>query len=76
MKVDPEARSSMWQDLSRGRLTEVDYLNGEFVRLAEKLGMDAPFNRRIVGLVHAAENQGPGSPDLSADALWSALQGT
>jgi 2-dehydropantoate 2-reductase len=74
MKVDPEARSSMWQDLSRGRVTEVDYLNGEIVRLAEQHGRDAPLNRRIVALVHDAERRGPGSPELSADALWSALQ--
>ena len=35
LKIDPEARSSMWADLSKGRLTEVDYLNGEIVRLAQ-----------------------------------------
>jgi len=28
IKVDPEARSSMWDDLSRGRKTEIDALNG------------------------------------------------
>jgi len=66
MKVDPDARSSMWEDLARGRPTEVDFLNGEIVRLG-----DAPLNRRIVELVHAAE--GHGSPALAADALWSAL---
>jgi len=26
MKIDPEARSSMWEDLQRGRRTEIDYL--------------------------------------------------
>ena len=76
MKVDPEARSSMWQDLTRGRATEVDFLNGEFVGLAARHGVDAPFNRRIVELVHAAERNGPGSPNLAADALWAGLTGT
>ena len=73
VKVDPEARSSMWEDLARGRKTEVDYLNGEIVLLAEKSGMKAPLNARIVDLIHAVEVAGKGSPKLSADQLWSAL---
>jgi 2-dehydropantoate 2-reductase len=75
LKVDPEARSSMWEDLQRGRPTEVDHLNGEIVRLAERTGNGAaaPLNARIVELVHAAERAGAGSPRLTADALWSAL---
>ena len=72
MKVDPEARSSMWEDLQRGRPTEVDWLNGEIVDLARKVGVDAPLNARIVALVHEAEG-GTGSPNLGADALWRAL---
>lgn len=74
LQIDPEARSSMWQDLSRGRATEVDYLNGELVRLAERGGTDAPLNRRIVALVHEAEARGAGSPGLAADVLWSRLR--
>ncbi|HEY5928251.1 MAG TPA: 2-dehydropantoate 2-reductase, partial [Kofleriaceae bacterium] len=66
MKVDPDARSSMWEDLARNRPTEIDYLNGEIVRLAEQHGRDAPLNRRMVELVHAAE--GRGSPALAPDA--------
>jgi len=73
MKVDPEARSSMWEDLTRGRPTEVDFLNGEIVRLAAQTGAAAPLNRRIVELVHAAEAAGAGSPALSAPALWDRL---
>ena len=73
LKVDPEARSSMWQDLAHGRKTEVDYLNGEIVKLAEKHGMSAPLNKRVVELVHAIEETGKGTPKLSADALWTAL---
>ena len=75
LKVDPAARSSMWQDLAAGRPTEGDYLNGELVPLAERSGTDAPINRRIVALVHDAERAGAGSPRLSADALWTALTG-
>jgi 2-dehydropantoate 2-reductase len=73
VKVDPDARSSMWEDVSRGRLTEVDYLNGEIVRLAEANATTAPLNARIVSLIHDVEASGKGSPKLSADALWAAL---
>ncbi len=73
VKIDPEARSSMWEDLSKGRLTEVDYLNGEIVRLAESCGAEAPLNRRVVEIVHEVEKEGRGSPKLSADALWRRL---
>ncbi len=58
LAIDPEARSSMWEDLQAGRTTEVDYLNGEIVRLAERSGRTAPVNARLVALVHEAE-RGP-----------------
>ena len=75
VKIDPEARSSMWEDLTRGRPTEVDYLNGEIVRLAESCGAKAPLNARIVDIIHEAEKRAAGSPKLEAGALWSALKG-
>lgn len=58
-KIDSKARSSMADDLQRGRKTEVDALNVEVVRLAEAQGRDAAINRRIVDLIHRAE-QGAG----------------
>ena len=75
MEIDPEARSSMWEDLLRGRATEVDHLNGEIVRLATSCRRKAPLNERIVELVHRAERDGRGSPKMSADELWEALGG-
>ena len=54
-KIDAKARSSMADDLAAGRKTEIDFLNGELVRLATECGADASVNRRIVELVHAAE---------------------
>jgi 2-dehydropantoate 2-reductase len=73
VSIDPEARSSMWDDLTRGRLTEVDFLNGEIVRLAGSCGTEAPLNAQIVRLVHKAERDAKGSPKLSARELWNAL---
>ncbi|RKG89850.1 2-dehydropantoate 2-reductase [Corallococcus terminator] len=55
LAIDPKARSSMWDDLHAGRKTEVDYLNGEVVRLAHQHRVAAPVNSRLVELVHEAE---------------------
>jgi 2-dehydropantoate 2-reductase len=73
LKIDPEARSSMWEDLTTGRPTEVDWLNGEVVRIAESCGVPAPMNRRIVEMVHDAERAAKGSPRLTAEAMWRSL---
>jgi len=70
--IDAKARSSMADDLTAGRTTEVDYLNGELLRLAERLGVDAPVNRRIVELVRRAEQ---GAPPWEPAALLSAVLG-
>ncbi|NUQ19210.1 MAG: 2-dehydropantoate 2-reductase [Sphingomonas sp.] len=71
-KIDAKARSSMADDLATGRRTEVDYLNGELVRLAERLQRDAPVNRAIVELVHKAEE---GAPPLAPKPLRKAVLG-
>jgi 2-dehydropantoate 2-reductase len=73
LKLDPDARSSMWDDLTRGRMTEVDELNGAIVQLAAAHGCDAPLNRRIVEVVHEFEARRAGSPTLSADRLEEVL---
>ena len=74
LRVDPEARVSMWTDLERRRPTEVDFLNGEIVRLADEHGTAAPINRRIAELVHEAELANTGSPQMSADTLFAMLR--
>lgn len=57
VKIDPEARSSMWEDLHHGRKTEISYLNGEILKLADTVGHPASINRRIVSLILEEENQ-------------------
>ncbi|MGL6043102.1 MAG: 2-dehydropantoate 2-reductase, partial [Sandaracinobacteroides sp.] len=71
VKVDPHARSSMADDLAKGRATEVDFLQGEVVRLAERLGRKAPVNARLLQLVKAAE---AGAPPIPAAKLLADLQ--
>ena len=46
---------SILQSIMRGRLSEIDYINGEFVRLAEEHNMQAPLNKVLVDLVHSVE---------------------
>ncbi len=55
LRIDPEARSSMWEDLQAGRRTEIDFLNGAVVALARSQGRAAPANERIVELIRRAE---------------------
>ena len=45
----------MWQDLKQGRKTEIDYLQGAVIALAEQNKVDVPLMRRIVALIKDAE---------------------
>jgi 2-dehydropantoate 2-reductase len=65
MKIDPQARSSMWEDLERRRHTEIDYLQGVITGIADRHGLRAPLSRRIVALIKDAEAKGQGSPQLT-----------
>ncbi|MBA3013896.1 MAG: 2-dehydropantoate 2-reductase [Proteobacteria bacterium] len=47
--------SSMLQDIRAGRHTEVDAINGEIVRLAERLGISASTNGALVAAVKDRE---------------------
>ncbi len=53
LRIDAKARTSMADDLARGRPTEIDALCGEVVRLAQAHGVGAPVNTRIAELVRA-----------------------
>jgi 2-dehydropantoate 2-reductase len=69
LAIDPEARSSMWEDLERRRPTEIDHLQGAILALADKTGVRAPLTERIVRLVKAAEAARAGSPGLTPERL-------
>ena len=71
-KIDAKARSSMADDLAAGRKTEIDFINGELVQLAERLHRTAPVNRAIVDLVRKAE---AGAQPLSPAELRKAALG-
>jgi 2-dehydropantoate 2-reductase len=46
------------QSLRRGRTTEIDYLNGEIVRLGKEIGIETPFNSKVVEMVKEVERSG------------------
>jgi 2-dehydropantoate 2-reductase len=49
--------SSTAQDLSRGKPTEIEHLNGLVVRKGEALGVPTPANRVLLALVKALESR-------------------
>jgi 2-dehydropantoate 2-reductase len=53
LRIDPQARSSMADDLALGRATEIDALSGEVVRLAASVGVHAPLNEAMVARIKA-----------------------
>ena len=59
LAIAPEARSSMWDDIQAGKATEIDFLNGVVVALAEQLKLDAPVNRLLVQLIKRKEKGEP-----------------
>ena len=48
-------RSSTLQDIKAGKRTEIDALNGAVIELAEKLGIDVPYNSVVYNLVKFLE---------------------
>jgi 2-dehydropantoate 2-reductase len=70
--IDPHARSSMWDDLEARRPTEIDYIQGEIVALATRLGRRAPVNQALVELIREAERGG--KRDFSGSELYARLR--
>jgi 2-dehydropantoate 2-reductase len=49
--LPPQARSSMLEDLERGRRLELPWLSGAVVRIGDEVGVDVPTHRLIVALL-------------------------
>ena len=47
---------SILQSIKRGKSSEIDYINGEFVALAKRNEFTAPLNEKLVEMVHEVEN--------------------
>ncbi len=49
--------SSMRWDVLHRRQTEVDFINGAIVKMAEAKGVEAPYNRLMTKLIHGVETK-------------------
>jgi 2-dehydropantoate 2-reductase len=49
--------SSTAQDLAKGKLTEMDFLNGYIVQLGKKHGIATPYNESVYALIKMMESQ-------------------
>ncbi len=57
LTIDPSARTSMAYDLSAGRPTEIDSLQGEIIRLGVSLNRPTPINSRVAELIRATTTE-------------------
>lgn len=54
-RLTAENKSSMLQDMERGRKTEIDSINGRIVEVGRKHGVETPINSVLVALVKGIE---------------------
>jgi 2-dehydropantoate 2-reductase len=45
-------RNSMLQDLEKGRMTEIDFINGAIARQGRELGVATPWNDAVIEILH------------------------
>jgi len=57
MKKAGNHKPSMLMDIEMKRLTEIDYMNGKFVRYGDQAGVATPYNRTMRALVKALESK-------------------
>lgn len=49
---------SILQSILRGKKSEIDFINGEIVHIAEQNGLQAPLNAKLCALLHDVEQSG------------------
>lgn len=73
LKVEPDARSSMHDDLDRRHRTEIDELNGLVAEKGRELGIATPVNDAIAKRIREAEAAEAGSPRLAAREIVASI---
>ncbi|WP_170790429.1 2-dehydropantoate 2-reductase [Ruegeria lacuscaerulensis] len=68
LTIDPNARTSMAYDLMAGRVTEIDSLQGEIIRLGVQHGVATPYCAGVQALIEEAQDQ-----PLSVDQVRRAV---
>lgn len=51
LEIDPNVRSSMWWDVSQGKTTEIEHINGAIIKQAKTLNIACPANEKISLLI-------------------------
>ncbi|GAA4278907.1 2-dehydropantoate 2-reductase [Aquimarina mytili] len=74
LAIDPTVRTSMWWDLSQGKKTEIDYLNGAIVNTAKDLNITCPANNNIITLIKNIENSNEQNQGILASELLSKIR--
>lgn len=65
---------SLLQDLRRGKKTEVDSINGQFVKLAKMVGCEALINDTVVSITHELEGK-PNPTFMTQEEIIRRLRG-
>ena len=70
-----DVKPSMLQDIHRGKITEIEFINGYVVNMARQFGLDAPINAAIVETVYAiSSGRFAPNPKLLAQVLQTRPQ--
>lgn len=73
LEIDPNVRSSMWWDVSQGKPTEIEHLNGAILKYAKQLNIACPGNEKISALIRNLTSEdkviGIQKPPIAADTL-------
>ncbi len=56
--LGPEGKTSMLQDVTAGRKTEVEMFAGKVVELGQRWGVATPLNAALLGAIHVIEAEG------------------
>ncbi len=65
LRATADNRSSMLQDVERGRPTEIDAISGEIVRAAAARGIDLPATRAVIARLGRATDAAAGRTQVS-----------
>lgn len=50
-----ENKNSMLQDILKGKITEIEFMNGRIVKYAKEIGLNAPINELLTDLINGLE---------------------
>lgn len=69
IKIDDKATSSMYEDLMNKRDTEIEYLQGYIIRLAEKSGIEVPYCMSVMSKIREREEKREGIVRIAASDI-------